>query len=118
LIIYSHIFTGEPCSDVCLADELIRLRVDKIVSVSDTVSRDTACENVTGIQSALNVLFVNVCTSSSDIPIHHLIEITRHIMENSSAEVVAALSATPQSTAALKCLKRLVHAATAALGFE
>lgn len=47
-----------------------------------------------------------------------LIEITRHIMENNSAEVLSALSATPLSTAALKFLKRLVHAAKTALGLE
>jgi hypothetical protein len=101
-----------------LADELVRLRVDKIVSVSDTVSRDTACENVADIQSALNALFVNVCNSCTDIPIQQLIEVARHIMENNSAEVVSALSATPLSTAALKFLKRLVHAAKTSLGFE
>jgi hypothetical protein len=92
--------------------------VDKIVSVSDTVSRDTACENVADIQSALNALFVNVCNSCTDIPIQQSIEVARHIMENNSAEVVSALSAMPLSTAALKFLKRLVHAAKTSLGFE
>ncbi len=115
---YLHNYTGNLCSDLCLADELVRLRVDKIVSVSDTVSRDTACENVADIQSALNALFVNVCNSCTDIPIQQLIEVARHIMENNSAEVVSALSATPLSTAALKFLKRLVHAAKTSLGFE
>ena len=84
----------ELCSDVCAADELVRLRVMKIVAVSDSVSRDTACENVQDMQATFNTLFVNICNACSDMSVEQSIQITRHIMANNSAQVVAAVSAT------------------------
>jgi hypothetical protein len=108
----------ELCSDVCAADELVRQRVSKIVAVSDSVSRDTACENVQDMQATFNTLFVNVCNVCSDMSIEQSIQITRHIMANNSAQVVAAVTATPLSTAASRSLKRFAHMARATLQLD
>jgi hypothetical protein len=104
--------------DVCVADEIVRLRVSKILSVSNAASQDVVFDNVQDTQSAFNVLFINISNAYSDMPMEQLIEVTRHIMANNCVDVISALSATPLSTAALKSLKRFANLAKLALKFE
>jgi hypothetical protein len=100
--------------EVCAADDLVRLRVSKIASVSEAASNDTACENLQGLQSAFDALFINICNVCSSMPMAHSLRVVRYITANSSAEVIAALSASPLSKAAIKCLDRLKLLALAA----
>jgi hypothetical protein len=93
--------------EVCAADDIVRMRVSKIASVSEAASNDTTCENLLGLQSAFDALFINICNVYSSMSIPHSLRVTRYITANSSAEVIAALSASPLSKAAIKCLDRL-----------
>ena len=111
---YSHFETGKDIfSDVCAADELLRLRAMKILSVSDAISRESTFENVQETQSAFDALFVSVSNTCSDMPMGQLIDVTRHIMATNTDAFVAALSAVPLSPAATKCLKHSITLARA-----
>ena len=102
--------------DVCAADDLVRQRVEKIVSVSQSMARCSGgSENAQELQSAFDALFFVVCGACSHLPIEQSLEITRHIMGSSSTSVISALVAAPLSAAAAKALQRMVHAAQAAL---
>jgi hypothetical protein len=105
-------------SNVCAADNLVRERSSKILSVGDAVSRDSAFENVQDTQGAFDALFVNICNACSAAPMDQLIGITRHITGSQSRDVISALSASPLSTAAAKSLMRYVHQARTALKFD
>jgi hypothetical protein len=115
---YSFLYleTGEElCSEVCAADELVRRRVSKIIAVGDSASRDTSCENVQDMQAMFNALFINVCNACSGMSVEQSIQVSRHIMGNHSAEVIAAVSASPASAAAVKTLQRFANSARIAL---